>query len=86
MHELSIAYEVCRMTEAHVGAERLGDVSAVGLEVGDDAGVEAGSLLFCMETLLSNPPFGSARPVIVRLPGDDLRLSYIEVDDDRPDD
>jgi Zn finger protein HypA/HybF involved in hydrogenase expression len=37
MHEMSIAHEVCRITEEHVGADQLGQVVEVGLEVGDQA-------------------------------------------------
>lgn len=86
MHELSIALEVCRMAEDHVGRAALPQVREVGLEVGDDAGVEVDNLQFCLEALLSAPPFRAARPVIARRPGDVLRLDYLEVDDGRPDD
>jgi Zn finger protein HypA/HybF involved in hydrogenase expression len=86
MHELSLALEVCRMTEERLGSERLTSVRAVAVEVGDDAGVEIGNLQFCLEALLTEPPFDRARPVIVRRPGDVLRLAYLEVDDGRPDD
>lgn len=86
MHEMSIALEVCRIAEQQVGRDALGSVVAVGLEVGDDAGVEFGSLAFCLETLLAAPPFAGAKPVITRRPGDVLRVSYMEVEDGRPDD
>jgi Zn finger protein HypA/HybF involved in hydrogenase expression len=86
MHELSVALEVCRMAQERLGSESIGAVRAVGVEVGDEAGVEVGNLEFCLEALLSEPPFNGARPVILRLPGDVLRLAYLEVDDGRPDD
>ncbi len=86
MHEMSIALEVCRIAERQVGRDAVGSVVAVGLEVGDDAGVEFGSLAFCLETLLAAPPFAGAKPVITRRPGDVLRVSYMEVEDGRPDD
>ena len=86
MHELSLALEVCRMTEERVGAEQLPSVRAVGVEVGDAAGVEVSNFEFCLEALLAEPPFDRARPVIMRRPGDVLRLAYLEVDDGRPDD
>ncbi|HEU5170160.1 MAG TPA: hypothetical protein VFU46_06465 [Gemmatimonadales bacterium] len=81
-----MAIEVCRMTEERVGTARAGQVLAVGLEVGEDSGIEAGNLEFCLTALLAEPPFAGARPVIARAPGDVLRLSYLEVDDGGPDD
>jgi len=86
MHEMSVAVEVCRMTEMQVGLQRLPDVVEVGLEVGDEAGVEIANLEFCLEALLAHPPFGRGRPAIRRCGGDVLRLDYLEVDDDDPDD
>jgi Zn finger protein HypA/HybF involved in hydrogenase expression len=86
MHEMSIALEVCRMAEERLGRDGLPAVRAVGLEVGDDAGVEVGSLAFCLEALLGAPPFTGATPVIERRAGDVLRLSYLEIEDGRPDD
>ena len=87
MHELSIALEVCRIAEGQANAAGSDPtrVVAVGIEVGDAAGVELSSLSFCLETLLSQPPFARARPVVTRLAGDTLRVSYLEVDDGRPD-
>jgi len=82
MHELSIALEVCRMAEEHVGRTRVGQLVEVGLEVGDDAGVEIESLRFCLEAALANPPFTGARPVIERRRGDALLLSYLELADE----
>lgn len=82
VHEMSIALEVCRLAEEQVGPRGLASIVVVGLEVGDDAGVEIGNLEFCLEALLSRPPFGRARPVIERSRGDVLRLDYLEIDDD----
>ncbi|MDH3224460.1 MAG: hydrogenase maturation nickel metallochaperone HypA [Gemmatimonadota bacterium] len=81
MHELSIAMEICRITEEAVGPDRLGDVIEVGLDVGVDADVVIDNLEFCLEALLAGPPFGRGRPVIASRPGDDLRVTYLEVDD-----
>jgi len=84
MHEMSIALEVCRIAEEQVGSDALPAVRAVGLEVGEQAGIEIGNLVFCLETLLAAPPFTGAAPVIERRPGDVLRVSYLEVEDGRP--
>ena len=78
---MSVALEVCRIAEEHVGADRLRDVVAVGLEVGDRSGLEIDSLEFCLDALLSSPPFGNARAEIERRAGDELRVNYLEVDD-----
>lgn len=81
MHELSIAYDICRITEEYVGAAGLPDVLEVGVEVGARAGIEIDSLEFCLEALLGAPPFGRGAPKIERLDGDELRVIYVEVDD-----
>ena len=81
MHEMSVALEVCRIAEEHVGPDAVGRVVTVGLEVGDDAGVEISSLAFCLEATLAAPPFAGARPAITRLPGNVLRVSYLELED-----
>ncbi|HUL01777.1 MAG TPA: hydrogenase/urease maturation nickel metallochaperone HypA [Gemmatimonadales bacterium] len=85
---MSIAIEVCRIAEqqALAAGPGAGSVVAVGVDVGESAGVELSSLTFCLETLLADPPFAGAKPVIRRSPGDVLRVSYIEVDDGRPND
>jgi Zn finger protein HypA/HybF involved in hydrogenase expression len=83
---MSVALEVCRIAEERLGRAALPSLRAVALEVGDDAGVEPGNLSFCLEALLGAPPFTGATPVIERRAGDVLRVSYLEVDDGRPDD
>jgi Zn finger protein HypA/HybF involved in hydrogenase expression len=84
VHEFSLATGVCRIVERAVGAGRLDTVTEVGLEIGDAFCVELASLEFCLETLLASPPFQCARPAIRRIPGDDLRVAYVEVIDDDP--
>lgn len=86
MHELSVALEVCRMAEERLGPEELPQLVTVGLEVGRSSGLEAANLQFCLESLLAAPPFAGARAIITPLPGDVLRLAYLEVDDGNPDD
>ena len=85
MHELSLALEICRIAEEKLGPDGAAQLITVGLEVGDRAGVEPDNLTFCLEALLAAPPFGHARPTVTRLPGDTLRVTYLEVDDGGPD-
>ena len=86
MHELSLALEVCRMAEERIPPEHRPRLLTVGVEVGDDAGIEVENFTFCLEALLAQPPFGRARPDVARFADDRLQLSYLEVDDDGPDD
>lgn len=79
---MSVALEVCRIAQEQVGLAALADVLEVAVEVGDRSGVEPDNLEFCLEALLDRPPFGRARPVLIRLPGDVLRVAYLEVDDE----
>ncbi|MBL8980313.1 MAG: hydrogenase maturation nickel metallochaperone HypA [Gemmatimonadetes bacterium] len=86
MHELSLALEVCRIAELNAAPRPARDVRTVAVEVGEDAGIELENFRFCLEALLSGAPFAGARAELVSLPGTDLRVSYLEVDDGRPDD
>lgn len=70
------------MTEERVGRDMLPRVVAVGVEVGDSAGVVVDSFEFCLGTLLANPPFAEARAVIEQREGDVLRLAYLEVEEE----
>jgi Zn finger protein HypA/HybF involved in hydrogenase expression len=83
---MSIALDVARIAEEQAGPAGAGGVVTVALEVGSDAGVEIDNLEFCLGVVLSQPPFRRARAVIDRLPGDVLRVTYLEVDDGNPDD
>ena len=83
---MSLALEMCSIAERHVPREQVEQIVAVGIEIGEKAGIEADNLAFWLETLLASPPFKAARPVIERVEGDVLRVTYLEVDDGRPDD
>jgi Zn finger protein HypA/HybF involved in hydrogenase expression len=85
MHELSIAFEVARLVEEQMTTHP-GRLLRVGVTVGDEAGVEPDNLAFCLEAVLAHPPFAGAVAVLERVPGDALRLNFLEVDDGRPDD
>lgn len=84
MHEMSIALEICRITEHEVGRDALARVREVGVVVGRDAGVEPDSLVFCLDALLESPPFAGARTVLELSAGDDLRVHYLDMEDERP--
>ena len=86
MHELSIAGEVCRLAEERLGTDGASRLRVVAVVVGDEAGLEPDNLEFCLGALLVQPPFGGGRARITRVPGDDLRVEYLEVDDERSND
>ena len=81
MHEMSMAMAVCDAAMRHLPSNALSRLRVVAVEVGDDAGVDPGSLEFCLDVLLKSPPFGAAAPEIQRCSGDVLRVAYLEVED-----
>jgi Zn finger protein HypA/HybF involved in hydrogenase expression len=85
VHELSVALEVCRIAEERLGTSRAHCLRTITLEIGQDAGLEPANLEFCLETLLAQPPFGQARPELRLVPGNDLRMPHLEVEEDEPD-
>jgi Zn finger protein HypA/HybF involved in hydrogenase expression len=85
VHELSLALEVCRIAESRLEDTPPAQLRAVGVEVGDDANIEIENFRFCLEALLSAPPFAGATPTIIPRAGPDLRLAWLEVDDGCPD-
>ena len=82
MHELSIAMEICRIAERQVGTADARRIRRVAVCVGEDAGLEPSSLEFCLEALLAEPPFAGAAVELVPAFGSELRVDYLEVDDD----
>lgn len=83
MHDLSMALEVCRRAERLMLADDAVKVTALGVEIGADSGVELENFRFCLETLLQDPPFNGTRAELTPVGGDDLRLTWVEVDDGR---
>ncbi len=85
MHELSLANEICNIVEREVQREHgfgaLACITVVAVEVGEHANVEPGSLQFCLDALLSAHPYGRGRAVLEFVAGDDLRVSWFELDD-----
>jgi Zn finger protein HypA/HybF involved in hydrogenase expression len=83
MHELSIALEICRVIEGQLEPFQLPQLTELGLEIGAASDIEVSNLEFCLQTLLAHPPFAGASLVVTRPPGDDTRVSYLELDDER---
>ncbi len=79
-----MALEICRVVEDRLGSSRLPQLVELGLEIGASATLEVANLQFCLDTLLSHPPFAGATVVIARADGEDTRVSYLEIDDERP--
>ncbi|MDX2182881.1 MAG: hydrogenase/urease maturation nickel metallochaperone HypA [Gemmatimonadaceae bacterium] len=83
MHELSLAMEVCRVLEGQLSITQQTQLVTVSLEVGTDATVEIANLQFCLDALLSQPPFRGATVRLTPVAGEDLRVAYLELDDER---
>jgi len=79
-----VALEICRVIEAQLSPSQRPQLVELGLEVGDDTMIEVANLQFCLDTLLEHPPFAGAATVITRGGGHDTRVSYLEIDDERP--
>ena len=86
VHELSLALETCRIAELRAEPRPASAVRTVAVEVGADSGIEVENFRFCLEALLGHPPFAGARLELLPGSGDDLRVTYLEVDDGSPDD
>ncbi len=82
MHEMSIALEIGRIVEDRIEPERIHNVVTVQLEIGEEAGVEFDSLRSSLDVVLTSPPFSRAKTEILRVPGDVLRVSQVEIRDD----
>lgn len=85
MHELSLAMEIGRIAEEKLGAAA-SQLVTVAVDVGDGAGVEPANLEFCLEAVFAAPPFCGAKPYLLPCAGDVLRVAYLEIDDDCPED
>jgi Zn finger protein HypA/HybF involved in hydrogenase expression len=81
VHELSLALEVCRIAEEVYQREQAASIRSIGVEVGNDAGVELENFRFCLDALMREPPFAGARADLLPADGETLRLAYVEIDD-----
>ena len=78
--------EIGRIAEEKLGPS-VARCVAVGVDVGAESGVEPSALEFCLGAVLSQPPWSGARPVLSTPPGDDIHVTWLEIeDDDRPPD
>jgi Zn finger protein HypA/HybF involved in hydrogenase expression len=84
VHELSLALEICAVLERQLPPHQLPQLVAIGLDVGEDANIEMANLQFCLDTLLTHPPFAGATVEVTAVPGEELRIGYLDVDDERP--
>lgn len=78
--------EICRVARDKLGKKGAGQLRLVALAVGREAPVETDNLTFCLDALLSQPPFGQGRVEVRGCPGNDLRIDYLEIDDGDSDD
>ena len=76
--------EICSVLEQQLDPSQLAQLVTVGLDVGEDAGIEMSNLQFCLDALLTQPPFAGAAVTVTSVPGGDLRVGYLDVDDERP--
>jgi hypothetical protein len=76
--------EICSVLEQQLDPSQRAQLVTVGLDVGEDAGIEMSNLQFCLDALLTQPPFAGAAVTVTSVPGGDLRVGYLEVDDERP--
>ena len=81
MHELSLAIEIGRLSEEKLGAA-VDRCRAVGVDVGTECGVEPSALEFCLEAVLSHPPWRGAKAVLSSPPGDIFQVTWFEIEDD----
>jgi Zn finger protein HypA/HybF involved in hydrogenase expression len=83
VHEFSVALEICRIAEAQAAPRPASAIVSVGVEIGEGTDLVVENLNFCLETLLASPPFERAALAVERVPGNDLRVAWLEVDDGR---
>jgi hydrogenase nickel incorporation protein HypA/HybF len=78
MHEMSLAQGVMQIVEDYARAEQCQRVTAVILEIGQLAGVEAEALRFCFEAVTRDTVAQGAELRIVALPGQGWCLACSE--------
>ena len=84
MHELSLANGIFDIVRQYVPANRATAVRVVRVCVGEFAGVLPESLAWCFDAITSDTPYAGASLSIDRVPGQDLQVAHIELEEDVP--
>jgi hydrogenase nickel incorporation protein HypA/HybF len=89
VHEAAIALALIELCEAHLRARAGAKLTAVGVRIGELAGVDPDALTFSFNCLVADTPLAGAVLQIAWLPRDGapedaqaLDLHYLEVDDE----
>jgi hydrogenase nickel incorporation protein HypA/HybF len=81
MHELGIATSVIEAVRAEAARRPGARVTGIGMRLGGLSGVDRASLAFCYEALVKDTELEAAVLAIEDSPGDELDLSYLELED-----
>ena len=81
MHELGIADSILQAVRAEMARQGPGRACKVAVRIGPMSGVDAGSLTFCFDALVKGSELEPLELEIVAAGGDELQLSYLELED-----
>ena len=81
MHEMGIASSILEAVEKDMLRYPGHRAAKVGVRIGDFAGVDGESLRFCFDVIVKGTPAEPLELSIETAAGDELDLSWIEIDD-----
>ena len=81
MHEMGIASSILEAVEKDMLRYPGHRAAKVGVRIGDFAGVDGESLRFCFDVIVKGTPAEPLELTIEASAGDELDLSWIEIDD-----
>ena len=81
MHEMGIASSILEAVEKDMLRYPGHRAEKVGVRIGDFAGVDGESLRFCFDVIVKGTPAEPLELTIEASAGDELDLSWIEIDD-----
>ncbi len=81
MHEMGIAASVIEAVRKEAAQRPGARVTKVGMRIGEFAGVDRESLTFCFQALVKDTELESAALAIEDASGDELDLSYLELEE-----